>query len=113
MLELDGFYVHHPGSSSMLMFTPEIVRQGQAATFVADIIAVHGTVSFVITVLHRNREDTTWTGTPFTAIGSAGLAQKDVGNLKELIRFGFHFASGTVGDFVYLALSSIGWREYN
>ena len=113
MLELDGFYIHHPGSS-MVMYTPELASQGQAATFVADILAVHGTVSFVITVLHRNPEDTTWTGAgTFTAISAAGLAQKDVGSLKQLIRFGFHFASGSVGDFIYLALSSIGWREYN
>jgi hypothetical protein len=110
---LDGFYVHHPGSS-MAMFTPEFAREGQAATFVTDVLAVHGTVGFVITVLHRNPEDTTWTGAAtFAPISSAGLAQKDVGNLKELIRIGFHFASGTVGDFVYLVFSSIGWREYN
>ncbi|MHC4957087.1 MAG: hypothetical protein ACYTGN_01835 [Planctomycetota bacterium] len=110
---LDGFYVHHPGDTTK-MYTPEFAREGQAANFVADIIAVHGTVSFIITAEHRNREDTTrTTAATFSAISGTGVAQRGAESLKELIRFAFHFTSGTAGDFVYLALSSVGWREYN
>jgi hypothetical protein len=110
---LDGFYVFHPGSSTK-MYTPALERQGQAATFAADIVAVHGTVSFVITVEHKNLADATWgTATTFTPVSAAGLAQKDAVSLKEQVRLAFHFATGTGGDFVYLALAAIGWRAYD
>ena len=110
---LDGFYVLHPGDTTKV-YTPEFERQGQAANFVADVVAVHGTVSFIITVEHRNHEDTSWsTAATFSAISGTGVKERGGESLKELIRYAFHFTSSTAGDFVYLALSSIGWREYN
>jgi hypothetical protein len=87
-------------------------RQGASATFGVEVTHVGGSPTMTVEVQHKNRKDTSWTGTGwFTNITATGVHLKDVSGLKQQIRLAFSFAAGATGDFVALRLLAAMWRD--
>ncbi len=95
-------------------YSPEFPRGGLAATFAVDVTQIAGTPSVVITVAHRNAEDTSFTDAgAFSAITAAGDYQKDLTGLKEIVRFRYDFdASDNASDGMHFLMQAPSWRPY-
>jgi hypothetical protein len=91
------------------------MRRGSATFRVQVLQKVGSSPSLVITVEHKNAEDTSFaTAGTFSAITSAGgaIAELDVSTLKEEIRFRYVTSSTNAWDgFLLLVLAPI-WRPY-
>jgi len=95
-------------------YSPPFLREGLAATLVADVTHRQAAGGFVLllSLEHKNLADTTWsTAGSFAAISTVGLATKDITDLKELLRWVAAFSNGAAGEF-YWALFTTAWRPY-
>jgi hypothetical protein len=111
---LAGTYIFHDGSGTTAVHTPPFARRGQAATFTLDVTQKAGSPTMIVTIEHKNREDTDWsTLTTFSDITATGVASKDVGSLKELVRLAFTFTAGSVGNYYFVVFGRPSWRVYN
>lgn len=109
---LVGTYIKNPGDTTAV-YSPSFSRGGLAATFAIDISIFSGTQTFVVTVEHRNEDDTGFTTAGvFSNITGTGVATKDITGLKEVIRFKFNFTSGSAGDFLYAVVPAPAFRPY-
>ena len=95
-------------------FSPQFPRGGLAATFAIDVTHVVDTPDVTVTIQTRNSEDTSWTdlGT-FSTITATGQFQKDLADLKEIVRFKYAFAAGdnaTAG--IHFLMQPPSWRPY-
>ena len=108
-----GSQITHDGGGTTAYYSPSFPRGGEAAVFSVDVTHYSGGPTLVVTVEHKNVEDTSWTtaGT-FSNITSTGVATKDVSSLKEEIRFAFTFTAGTAGDFCHVIVPEPAWRPY-
>ena len=94
------------------LYSPSFGRGGEAALFSAEVLAKIGAPSLTIDIEHKNTEDTAWTSAgTFAAIGSVGVATKDISGLKEEIRIKFTM-TGTDGDAFNLLIPAPAWRPY-
>ena len=107
---LVSFYIIVMGGTPV--YSPSFPRGGEAATFIAEILALGGTPSLAIAIEHKNFEDTTWaTAGSFSTITAAGIASKDATGLKEEIRIKFT-ATGTDGEGFCMLMPEPAWRPY-
>ena len=108
-----GSTILHDGTGTTAFYTPSFPRGGEAAVFSVDATHVNGSPTLVVTVEHKNVEDTSWTtaGT-FSNITAAGVSTKDISSLKEEIRIAFTFSTGVAGDFVHVLIPAPAWRPY-
>ena len=99
--------------SATAYYSPSFPRGGEAATFAVDVTHFDGGPTLVVSVEHKNVEDTSWTtaGT-FTNITATGLATKDVGTLKEELRLKYLFSAGAVGNLAHIVVPAPQWRPY-
>jgi hypothetical protein len=95
-------------------YSPEFGRGGLAATFVVDVTQLVGAPTITIEVETRNSEDTTWTSAgSFSPITAAGVASKDMGALKEIVRFKYSFDAGDQSDDgAHFLMMAPSWRPY-
>ncbi len=98
-------------------YSLEFGRGGLAATFAVDVthIVLTGATSLLITVEHRNAEDTTWgTAGTFAGIGSVTPDTLDVSGLKEIVRFKYEFTGGSpvASDAAHFLMQVPSWRPY-
>ena len=108
-----GSTILHPGGTTKY-YSPSFPRGGQAATFTVDVTHVSGSIALMVTIEHKNADDTTWaTATTLASIGSTGVATVDATSLKEEIRLAFHYTAGSAGDFVHLVVAAPAWRTYD
>ncbi len=99
--------------SATAYYSPTFPRGGEAATFAVDVTHFDGGPTLVVSVEHKNMEDTSWTtaGT-FTTITATGLATKDVTGLKEELRIKYLFSAGTAGNLAHIVVPAPQWRPY-
>lgn len=98
-------------------YSPEFGRGGLSATFSVDVTHLNltGATSVLITVEHRNSEDTSWgSAGSFAGIATLGPAQLDASDLKEIVRFKYEFTGGTpvAADAVHFLMQAPSWRPY-
>ena len=73
-----------------------------------------GSPTFKVTVQHRDETDVVFTdASSFTDITSTGDSQLDIGGLKQIVRFKYHFDTGDVGDVVHFLMQAPSWRPYD
>ena len=94
-------------------YSPSFPRGGEAAVFTVDCTHVSDSPTFVVTVQHRNVDDTSWTdlGT-FSDITAAGTSTKDLSAIKELLRLKYTFTTTDAADAVHIVVPAPAWRPY-
>ncbi|MHC4957084.1 MAG: hypothetical protein ACYTGN_01820 [Planctomycetota bacterium] len=108
-----GSTIPYPGNTSKY-YSPAFPRGGQAATFSLDVTHLTASPTLVVTIEHKNADDTTWaTAATFTSITAVGVATKDATSLKEQIRIAFNYTAGSAGDFVHVVVAAPAWRTYD
>ena len=109
-----GTTIFHDGTGTTPFYSPSFPRGGLAAIFSVDTTHISGAPTLVITVEHKNEDETTWgTAGTFGSITGPGVSTKDVTSLKEEIRLAFTFSAGSAGNFFHLVISAPAWRPYN
>jgi len=111
---LTGDLILHDGTGTTPLYTPPFSRRGEAAVFSLEATNDNGSPTMVVTVEHRNEDDTAWgTAGTFGAIAGTGVSNLDISSgLKELIRFAFTFSAGAAGDFYVVVIAPPAWRPY-
>ena len=108
-----GTTLIYPGTTTDKYYSPAFPRGGEAATFTVEATFVNGTPTLVVAVEHRNEDEAAWAGAgTFANITAAGVENKDVTGLKELIRLSYSFSSGSSGDLVHVVVPAPAWRPY-
>lgn len=108
-----GTQITHDGTGTTAYYSPSFPRGGEAAVFSVDVTHMRGGPTMVVTVEHKNVEDTSWsTAGTFSNITTTGLATKDISGLKEEIRFAFTFTAGSAGEFFHVIVPAPAWRPY-
>ena len=112
MGDLVSICIHEDGSHTPF-YSETMPRGGLAAVFSFDVTHLLSGATLTVSIEHRNVDDTTWTtaGT-FTTVSSAGVATKDVTDIKELWRWVFT-PGGTAGKFIALVFQPTAWRLYS
>jgi len=94
-------------------YSPSFPRGGLAATFSLDVTHFHGVTNLLVTVQHRDENETDWSDAgSFTAVTAAGTGTADVTGLKQIIRFKYAFTGGNAEDGVHLVMQAPSWRPY-
>ena len=94
-------------------YSPAFPRGGEAAVFTVECTHVADSPTFVVTVQHRNEEDTSWTDLgAFSNITATGTSTKDLTGIKELVRLKFTFTSTDAADAVHIIVPGPAWRPY-
>ena len=107
-----GKYLFHPGAATPV-YSPTFGRRGLAANFSVDVSLVSGNPLLVITLEHKNHDETAFTAAgTFANITAAGVATKDFTDLKEELRLVYHFTTGSAGDFLHIVVGTPAWRPY-
>ena len=97
--------------------SPSFPRGGLAATFAIDVTheTLSASVNWVVTVQHKNHEDTTFSNLGvFDSITAVGAYSKDLTGIKEEVRFMYSFTGGTPAatDAVHFLMQAPSWRPY-
>jgi hypothetical protein len=86
-------------------------RNGDAATFVCDLLAKTTNGTFDIDVEHKNVADTTATSAgTFTQITATGIATKRLTGLKEQVRFKFTAGGTADSDWIHFRMLQTVWE---
>jgi len=98
-------------------YSPEFPRGGLAATFSIDVthINLSASVQFIVTVQHKNHDDTTWSNLGvFDAVTSVDVDSKDLTGVKEQVRFMYSFVNGSPAatDAAHFLMMAPSWRPY-
>ncbi len=114
MLEtIIGDDVRHDGTGTTPYYSPSFGRGGEAAVFSVEVTLVDGSPTMVVTVEHRNEDESTWTSPgAFDNITVTGVATKELSGLKEILRFAFTFSAGSAGDFMRVLIPAPMWLPY-
>jgi hypothetical protein len=108
-----GSQIEHDGTGTTAYYSPSFPRGGEAAVFSVDVTHKMGSPTLVVTVEHKNLEDTSWTtADTFSNITATGVATKDISGLKEEVRFAFTFSAGSAGNFFHVIIPAPAWRPY-
>ncbi len=109
---MQWFYVFKGDGGTL--YSPEFPRGGLAALFGANILQVFSSPTLLLSVDGRNHDETSFTnmGT-FSNITTGGLKQLDLGNLKEILRFGFTISAATAAAGVAIEMVAPQWRPYS
>ncbi len=95
-------------------YSPEFPRGGLSATFVVDVTHLVGTPTVVLSIEHRNPDETTFSalGT-FANITTVGVKDIDLTGCKEVLRFKFEFDAGDAAtDGIHFLMMAPSWRPY-
>ena len=87
-------------------------RGGPSAVFTMDVVAIADAPTFVVTVEHRNSNDTWTVAGTFPNITGQGVSTKDITGLKQLLRFKYSFTSTDENDGVTFRCprQMVAWR---
>ena len=92
--QIYGQQVVNPNSLLPVYTLPE-ARGGESAVFVVDVIELVSSGSLLITIEHKNSEDTAWsTAGSFSSISAAGVATKHISGLKKPSKAGRQCGQG-------------------
>lgn len=106
-----GDYVFKGNGSAI--YGPTFGRGGLGAVFTATALQIVGSPTLVITVDHKNHEDTTWASAgAFGNITAVGQSQTDLSSLKEEIRFVYAITATNAWEGVLLLMTAPAWRPY-
>jgi hypothetical protein len=91
-------------------FGPPISRATCSANFLVEVSNRTGTSQLVVTIQHRNRDDTAWgaAGT-IGPIAANGTYPAQLSGLKELVRYSYAFTAGAPTDGMYVFGASPQW----
>lgn len=91
-------------------YGPPMARQTLRGVFGVQTSNSVGTFQLVVTVEHRNRDDTGWgSAGAFTPITGSGFWQVDLSGLKEMVRYKYAFTSGNPTDGLYVIPAQPQW----
>ena len=94
-------------------FSPAFPRGGEAAVFTVECTHVSSAPTFVVTIQHRNEDETAWTDhSAFSNITAVGTSTKDATAIKELVRLKFTFSTSGADDAVHIIVPAPAWRPY-
>jgi hypothetical protein len=94
-------------------YSPAFPRGGEAAVFTVETTHVSSSPTFVVTIQHRNEDDTSWADLDtFSNITAVGTSTKDVTGIKELVRLKFTFSTTGADDAVHIIVPAPAWRPY-
>jgi hypothetical protein len=80
------------------------------AIFAVQVTNVAGPPTLVVTIEHRNNDDTSWTAAgAFPPIAAAGTFSLQLSGLKELVRYRYQFSAGAAADGMYVFGASPQW----
>jgi hypothetical protein len=92
-------------------YSPAFPKGGDSALFSVEVLNLIDSPTLVITVQHRNADETTYTDlASFTAITATGVHTKDVSGLKEIVRLKYAFSSADPIDGVQFIVAAPAWR---
>ena len=79
-----------------------------------DVTQIVGAPTVLITIQHRNSDDTTFSDlTAFSAITATGVKTTDQAGCKESLRFKYAFDAGDdATDGMHLMMQAPTWRPY-
>ena len=98
---------------SLAFYSPSFARGGLAGTFAVDVTHFYGITNIVITVQHRDENETSWADAgAFSAITGAGSSTVDITALKQILRFKYLMTGGNTYDGVHLVMQAPSWRPY-
>ncbi|MGQ0613495.1 MAG: hypothetical protein ACT4PV_07155 [Planctomycetaceae bacterium] len=104
---LGSYFYRNDGNP---LYSPQFPRGGLGATFVVEINQVVDAPTFLITIQHKNMDETTFTdAASFASITATGTFPKSVGNLKEVLRFKYSFTSTDAADGVHFLMLAPTW----
>jgi hypothetical protein len=94
-------------------YSPSFPRGGLAATFAVDTTHFEGLTDLTITVEHRDEHDVSFTSAgAFSAITAAGHSDKDISDIKQIVRFAYALNGGSATDGVHIVMQAPSWRPY-
>ncbi len=106
-----GQWIFKAGGTTM--YSPSFGRGGLGCVFNATTLAMLGTPSLVITVQHKNHDDTTWASAgTFSSITTLNQFTQDLSPLKEEIRFAYVITATNDWEGFLLLMTSPTWRPY-
>jgi hypothetical protein len=110
--QIYGQQVVNPSSLLPVYTLPER-RGGESAVFVIDVLELMSAGSLLITIEHKNSEDTTWGGAgSFGAINAAGVVAKHVSGMKEMYRWTLALGTGVAAGDSYRLQKTVSWLPY-
>jgi hypothetical protein len=105
-----GDYIHKGNGAT---YSPTFPRGGLAALFTASVLQLVGTPTLLISVEHKNEEDTTFTNLgAFANITTASNATLDLTGIKEQVRFVYTITATQQWEGVLLLMTAPAWRPY-
>jgi len=110
--EIYGQQVVSPNSTLPVYSTPAR-RGGESGIFVADVLEFLASANLVISIEHKNSEDTAWTAVGnVAAIGAAGVVSAHITGIKEFYRWAMAFQPGVAAGDMYRLVKSVSWLPY-
>ena len=92
-------------------YSPPFAKGNDAALFSVQVSHVANSPSLVVTVQHRNNNETSWSNAgAFSAITAAGLYTLDIAGLKELVRLEYTVGGASWDCAVHLFVPAPSWR---
>lgn len=93
--------------------SPSFPRGGLSAALTVLAQGIIESPTLVITVEHRNEDETSWaTAGTFANITAVGSSNLSVTTLKEIIRLTYSFSAGSDGDGFHIVVNTPAWRPY-
>ena len=99
------------GGGGVTIYSPEFPRGGLGAIFTLSSLQKLGSPSLVVGLEHRNADDTAFTSLgSFTAITTLGNFTKDVGSVKEIVRFAYTTTALNDWEGFLINVTAPAWR---
>lgn len=106
-----GFWVFKAGG--VTLYFPSFPRGGLAAIFTATTLAMLGSPSLLITVEHKNQDDTSFALLgAFSSITTLNNFTKDLSGIKEEVRFTFTVSATNDWEGFNVLMTAPAWRPY-
>ena len=111
--EFVGNLVVNDGSTSPIFTTPQ-PRGGNAVTCVLDVMELDtASATLEVTLEHKNRGDTSWSGAvSFSSISATGVQVVSASGIKEMVRWSFALGTGATAGDLYRVQKNLVWRPY-
>ena len=105
-----GSYIHKGSGAT---YSPTFPRGGLSAVFTASVLQLIGAASLLISVEHKNEEDTTFTNLgAFANITTVTNEVLDLSGIKEQVRFVYTITATNAWEGVLLLMTAPAWRPY-
>ena len=95
-------------------YSPSFPRGGLAAVFAANVTQFQGLSAFAIDVEHRDENEVNFVSAGvFTSITAVGVKTKELGDLKQILRFKYTLTGSNAYDGIHFIMQAPTWRPYD